>query len=103
MGAMDFSHFHDIILLQLLTNAMDFSDDNKKLIKASAYDHPTAATAYLVKWRKYLTEMEKRVSKKIPVAFISEMFPGKYLRDVYLPGKVYYEVQILKLHLNESI
>ena len=86
---MDFSHFHDIIIIQLLANAMDFSDENKKIIKENAFSHPTAATAYLIKWKKYFAEMEKRVSKKIPVAFISEMFPGRYLKDVYLPGMIY--------------
>jgi len=83
---MDFQPFHDIILLQFLGKAMDFSEDNMKLLKERCYSRPTAASAYLFKIKKYLGEMEKRSTQKIPFELLQEMFPGNHLKDVYLSG-----------------
>ena len=83
---MDFKIFHDIILLQFLANALDFSQENMTAVKRTAYTHPKSALNYLDKFTKYLKEMEKRPIQKIPVQIIRDMFPGDYFKDVYISG-----------------
>ena len=85
---MDFEHFRAIIVLLFMADAMGFSDENMEILKKKAYSHPTSAISHLDKWKKYLAEMPKRVSQKIPVNFIREMFPGTHNSDIYIPGKI---------------
>ena len=86
---MDFKPFHDIIILQFLGNAMDFSEENMELLKEKSYSHPEAAIAYLEKFTKYLKEMERRTVQRIPKELLREMFPGYFERDIYLSGMVF--------------
>ena len=83
---MDYLAFHDIIMMQFLGQAMDFSKEKMKLLNESAYSRPEAAVAYLAKFKKYLAEMEKREVQKIPKEILNEVFPGNHEKDVYLSG-----------------
>ena len=84
---MDLKAFHDIIIMQHLGNAMDFSDAQMETLKEKCYSRPDAAKVYLEKFQKYLKEMERRSVQKIPKELLQEMFPGKIEKDVYLSGK----------------
>ena len=83
---MDFKAFHDIIIMQHLGNAMDFSSTQMEILKKRCYSRPDAAKIYLEKFQKYLKEMERRSVQKIPKEFLQEMFPGDFEKDVYLSG-----------------
>ena len=86
---MDFQSFHDAIILQFLGKAMDFSDANMKLLKKRCYSHPISTTAFLYKFKKYLAEMGKRITQKIPAEVLQEMFPGDQLKDAYISGIIF--------------
>ena len=83
---MDFKIFHDIIMMQFLGNAMDFTDEQMKLLRQKSYARPDIAVAYFEKFKKYLKEMDKRSVQKIPKEILREMFPGEHDRDIYLSG-----------------
>ena len=85
---MDYQYFHDIIMLHFLGQAMDFSKEKMKLLTDCTYERPEVAVAYLVKFTKYLKEMEKRSLQKIPKEILNEVFPGNHEKDVYLSGIV---------------
>ena len=83
---MKFTEFRDCIIFQRLGDLYDFSKEDKEIIHKKCYANHTIVSRQLEQFKKYLRDMEKRTSQRIPKEQLREYFGGKHSKDVILPG-----------------
>ena len=83
---MRFTEFRDCVIFQRLAELYDFSKEDKEIVHKKCYANHTIVSRQLEQFKKYLRDMEKRTSQRIPKEQLREYFGGKHDKDVILPG-----------------
>ena len=84
---MKFEDFRAIVILQRLAELFGFSKEELASLKKLCYSDRNLAPRQLNQFKRYLSDMEKRVNQKIPREQLNEYFGGRYKKDVVISGR----------------
>ena len=85
---MKIDYFPAIIVMQRIGKIFQFTDDIMKRLHRRCYENPSIAHRMCMQFKKYLEEMERRTSQRIPKEQLIEYFGGNHKEDVIIKGKI---------------
>ena len=85
---MKLQNFPAVITLQRIGKLLQFDDRTQARLKRRCYSQPDTATRMLEQFKKYLVEMDRRTTQKIPKEQLVEYFGGTHKNDIVIKGKV---------------
>ena len=86
LSQMKIDYFPAIIIMQRIGKIFQFSDDTMKRLHRRCYENPSIAHRMFIQFKKYLEEMERRTSQRIPKEQLIEYFGGNHKEDVVIKG-----------------
>ena len=87
LAQMKIDYFPAIIIMQRIGKIFQFTDNNMRRLHRRCYENPSIAHRMFTQFKKYLEEMDRRTSQRIPKEQVTEYFGGTHKEDVIMKGR----------------